>query len=233
VNLRASFVAVDVAVVVAVAIAVDAMESLHHVHWMRPPILALLIAVAVTPPRLHAQHACPDPHYRWTAKEETSLSAKAAKSATVTKMLTWDTLDVDKREVFWCKDREKPESTVYSVTGWVRRVRNETDGDWHVEMTQTKSTPDSLCVVVEIPPAADSPMFAAARTALEGLLDTPLTKAVNDFPKPVQVKMVGAAFYDGEHRRGSPNRSLGTAHGRCNQTLWELHPVYWVLKPGG
>ena len=192
------------------------------------PLAALLVAV-----RLPAQHACPDPHYRWSEKEDVSLATKTPKVTTVTKMLAWDTLDVDKREKFWCANREKPESTVYAVTGWVRRVRNEEDGDWHIEITSTKTSPVTSCVVVEIPPASDNLIFAQARQRLEDLLNHTMGTGDYDPASPVRVKFVGPAFFDGEHRKAAPHRDQGTAHGRCNKTVWELHPVYWVLKPSG
>ncbi|MBI4501420.1 MAG: hypothetical protein HY700_09695 [Gemmatimonadetes bacterium] len=53
-----------------------------------------------------------------------------------------------------------------------------------------------------------------------------------DFDPPVQLRVVGAAFFDGEHRGAGSNNPLG--HGRCNSSaraLWELHLVYLVKRP--
>lgn len=56
-----------------------------------------------------------------------------------------------------------------------------------------------------------------------------------DLSKPVHVKIVGPAFFDGEHRgaRGTTNPPHG--HGRCNSSsraLWEIHAVYGIFKEG-
>jgi hypothetical protein len=58
----------------------------------------------------------------------------------------------------------------------------------------------------------------------DGVLDTPL-----------EVRIAGAAFYDGQHRRTtSRHDQTDGGHGRCNtslRALWEVHPVYDVRTP--
>jgi len=56
-----------------------------------------------------------------------------------------------------------------------------------------------------------------------------------DLDAPLEVRIVGAAFYDGQHRRTTRKRDLTDGgHGRCNSSpraLWEVYPVYAVLRP--
>src|SRR6266581_4379191 len=51
----------------------------------------------------------------------------------------------------------------------------------------------------------------------------------------VRAGISGAAFFDGQHRRGGRrSEQIDGAHGRCNSSvraLWEIHPVYRVTSP--
>jgi hypothetical protein len=198
--------------------------------------VTLLIGLGSVP--LAAQR-CHPPYWRWTQKTETDLEPKRAETITVKKVkTTWDTLAWDKTAQYKCATRAGNELKDYTITAYVRRVRSEAatnsnpdgDGDWHIELTDTKGEPIAGCMVVEIAPAKSSPFFKQARLDLMsalGLSDLP--KSGEYDPKdPVQVTFTGPAFFDGEHRKKAPNRTKGTQHGRCNETLWELHPVYHV-----
>jgi len=184
---------------------------------------------------------CHPPYWRWTQKTERDLAGQSAATITVKKLMTtWDTLAWDKTPQYKCATRKGNELKDYKLTAYVRRVRNEAattsnpdgDGDWHIELTDTKSEPIAGCMIAEIPPAVISPLFKQARAdLLRALGRSDLPNGGEYDPKdPVQVTFTGAAFFDGEHRKKAPNRTRGTQHGRCNNTLWELHPVYHVAK---
>jgi hypothetical protein len=111
-------------------------------------------------------------------------------------------------------------------------ITGESDGDWHIELTAGRDSPVDSCIVVEIPPADLSGNYAVARQDLQTLASW---GSNGDVSPSVRLRMIGAAFFDGEHR-GGPGRRDRTdgAHGRCNasaRALWELHPVYWVKQP--
>lgn len=177
---------------------------------------------------------CPDPHYRWTVKIDESLASVTAVSATIRSMLrTWGLLAFTGQAQFKCAPREGRELKVYSVLGWVRRVKTgEADGDWHVELTSRADSPTDSCIVAEIPPAELGGNYAQARTDLDDLVNW---NSNGDVANPVRLRFIGAAFFDGEHRGGAAHRDqTDGAHGRCNSSaraLWEIHPIYWVRQP--
>jgi hypothetical protein len=180
-----------------------------------------------------ARGQCTDPHYRWTEKVDESLASIAAVKSYVSTILKWPLVEFTSQAKYKCAERIGRELKVYSVTGWVRRVKTgETDGDWHIELTSRQNTPVDSCMVVEIPPPSLSGNYAQARQDL----DRKVSWASNgDVSPPVKLRFIGAAFFDGEHRGGAANRDkTDGAHGRCNSSakaLWELHPIYWVLDP--
>jgi hypothetical protein len=193
--------------------------------------IALLLLLGI---RTVAAQTCTDPHYRWTVKIDESLASLTPTRATIHAMLTtWTRLDFTGQAQYQCAPRAGRELHVYSLLGWVRRVRTgQDDGDWHIELTSRSDAPVDSCVVVEIPPAELGGNYAQARIDLQSWVSW---NSQGDVSAPVRLRFIGAAFFDGEHR-GGPTRRDRTdgAHGRCNSSanaLWELHPVYWVRQP--
>jgi hypothetical protein len=169
-------------------------------------------------------------HYRWKEKATSSGLDDPEHSISVTGMLAWPALPFHGSSIVsWCQGREGRENTVYRLTGWVRRVRAEADGDVHIEVTSTAHSPVARCVVVEIPPESYSPRFKQARDDLKVVLG--ITSLSNhDLAQPVRAMFTGLAFWDGWH----VTTGLPTNHGRCNSTkgaAWELHPVFKVASP--
>ncbi len=198
---------------------------------MRIPVCVLASLVGLGMRSALAQ-TCTDPHYRWTVKTAESLASETPIAATIRAMLTTWTLPAFTGQAqYKCAARAGRELHVYSLRGWVRRVKTgETDGDWHVELTSRSDSPTDSCIVVEIPPGDGN--FAQARTDLQNLTSW---NSQGDVSPPVRLRFIGAAFFDGEHRGGATHRDrTDGAHGRCNSSahaLWELHPVYWVRQP--
>ncbi len=169
-------------------------------------------------------------HYRWKQKTATSGFRAQPTTATVSAVLNWAAAPFSGKGISsWCKDRVGREVNSFSVAGFVRRTKTETDGDVHIEITKTASDAVESCMVVEIPPADLSPRFNTARNDLARLLSV-TTIGNKDFDAPVKVRFSGLAFWDGWHA----GTGLPTGHGRCNSTMgaaWELHPVFKVSTP--
>jgi hypothetical protein len=197
---------------------------------MRP--LLSLIAVLAVGVRPAVAQTCTDPHYRWTVKTAESLASVTPTRTSIYSMLNrWTLPEFTGEDKYQCAPRAGRELNVYSVLGWVRRVKTgQVDGDWHIELTSRSDSPTDSCIVVEIPPIDLSANYAQARTDLRSLVNW---DSNGDIVPPVRLRFIGAAFFDGEHR-GADRSRTDTRHGRCNasaRALWELHPVYWVRQP--
>lgn len=203
---------------------------------MRRFATACLIAISVLPGRATAQ-TCNEPHYRWSEKTTLSLVALTPIRATISQMLTRWPLPAIYGATDKCTDRTGRELQNYYVIGWVRRRKAEADGDWHIELTATKtmSVPNN-CIVVEIPPVSAGAQYQAARNQFDALITAAgaTYSSAGDLAPPVRVKIVGAAFFDGEHRGAQGTPKPPHQHGRCNRdsrSLWEIHPVYGAYAP--
>src|SRR2546425_5634798 len=194
-------------------------------------LLACLMSFGV---RAALAQTCTDAHYRWTVKTAEALASKTPAHTTISTMLSkWVLPAFTGQAQYRCAVRAGHELNVYSLLGWVRRVKTgETDGDWHIELTSRNDSPTDSCIVAEIPPVELGGNYGQARTDLQNLVSW---NALGDVVPPVRLRFIGAAFFDGEHR-GGPTRLDQTdgSHGGCNSSahaLWELHPVYWVKQP--
>src|SRR2546427_1284626 len=164
-----------------------------------------------------------EPHYRWSEKIDAALAARPATPADIAGILTsWAPRSVARTDM--CAPRAGREDSVFVLTGWVRRIQlHESDGDWHIELTEGPSSPVTACIIVEIPAEGYGAVYHAARAALAALVDTTRLGMRGDLTTPVQVRFTGAAFFDGYHQLpwpgGSPRPIL---HGRCNGSLRAL-----------
>ena len=193
---------------------------------------ALVLAVMSVCSRKISAQSCDATHYRWPAKTSTALLGSRPRPASVRDILTWPAPPIGRGARFRCAPRSAPEAQVVSVVGWVRRVdKRKDDGDWHIELTQERDDPVEACIVAEIPPAELHAAFRDARAALDSALRTVRVKRHGDLPDPVQLRFIGAAFFDGEHLS---SKAKIRPHGRCNASvsaLWEIHPVYRIERP--
>ena len=198
---------------------------------------ALVATLAlIAPPAAPAQTVCNEPHYRWSEKIDTTFANNTAQDVDVTDVLGWAPRSITAKDK--CAKRAGRERNLYTVTGWVRRVRiHEPDRDWHIELTENEDdTPvKASCIIVEIPAPTYGDVYTQARAQLAGFVDTLSLKSNGDLDQAVQVRFTGAALFDGFHQSrpggGPPHASM---HGRCNSSvsaLWELHPVYRVEAP--
>ena len=119
----------------------------------------------------------------------------------------------------------------------MRRRKGEADGDWHLEVTSTRTgAVVNNCVVIEVPPASDGSQYQVVRDQFNALVAAAgATIASNgDLSTAVRMKFVGPAFFDGEHRGARGTSNPPHNHGRCNRdsrSLWEIHPVYGCSVP--
>jgi len=196
--------------------------------WSRTAIAAAggLLAWRAWPP----SQACNPPHYRWAVKTDTALAGRPAVAATIPEILTrWTTPPLGPRDR--CTRRAGRELEVYVVPGWIRRIeRSKDDGDWHIELTASPTSPPESCIVAEIPLGTLGAVYARTRTRLDSLLAGRRLDKDGDLRTPLGVWITGAAFFDAQHRRTTRKRDVTDGgHGRCNtslRALWELHPVY-------
>ena len=184
-------------------------------------------------PRVTSAQGCAEPHYRWSEKVDTALESRPATPALISQILIgWAPRSLTSRDA--CAPRAGREDSVVVVTGWVRRMRlHESDGDWHIELTEAATTPVTSCIIAEIPAEAYGVIYGRARGALAALVDTTQLSPSGDVDPPVRVQLTGAAFYDGYHRKQptGARSAYPLQHGRCNSSLsalWEVHPVYQV-----
>ena len=207
---------------------------------MSPHSAVLITTLALIPVvAARGQTTCNEPHYRWSEKTDTTLAKKASTAVDVTDILGWAPRTITAKDK--CAKRIGRERNLYSVTGWVRRIKlHEKDQDWHIELTENEDdTPvKASCIIVEIPDPALGDFYSQARTQLAGLVDTLSLKSNGDLDQAVQVRFTGAALFDGYHQTRPANGGAPHAsnHGRCNSStraLWELHPVYRVEAPEG
>ena len=199
---------------------------------MRLTLLALLLLLAPTAGRAQT---CAPPHYRWGQKTDTIVARDSVTSADVSDVLGWAPRSLTRKDK--CAARVGREKKVYEVTAWVRRIRlHETDGDWHIEITEEEDSPVAAnCMIAEIPDPQYGSVYTKARHDLAALVDTTALSHAGDLTAAVQVTFVGAAFFDGYHQKHLANgKAQAVQHGRCNASvsaLWELHPVYKVEAP--
>ena len=114
-------------------------------------IPALLAALAIVPIAPASGQTCTEPHYRWSEKIDTSFAHQTPTDVDVSGMLAWTPRTITAKDK--CAKRIGREKKVYAVTAYVRRIKlRESDGDWHIEITEEESTPvPASCVIVEIP----------------------------------------------------------------------------------
>ena len=198
-----------------------------------PALVAALAAVAIG--TAHGQ-TCTEPHYRWSEKVDTSFVTHTPAAVDVSSLLTWTPRTITAKDK--CASRIGKERSVFSVNAYVRRIKlHESDGDWHIEITEEEYTPvPASCIVVEIPAPANGNVYGQARDQLAALDDTTHLAANGDLDAPVLVTFTGAAFFDGYHQKQTSTGKHASQHGRCNSSLsalWELHPIYAVAAPVG
>ena len=128
-----------------------------------PALVAALAALAIGTAR---GQTCTEPHYRWSEKIDTSFAHQTPTDVDVSGMLARTPRTITAKDK--CAKRIGREKNVYAVPAYVRRIKlRESDGDWHIEITEEESTPvPASCVIVEIPAPANGSRYGQARDQL-------------------------------------------------------------------
>jgi hypothetical protein len=123
-----------------------------------------------------------------------------------------------------------PEGKLVSTTGWLHLVAGESDGDYHIQISDTQESGDH-CLVVEVPnegekftkDAALQPKFQAVRELIKTkmLAGKEPSAGGSVMQHPVYVTVTGVMFFDDAHVGDQPRGKKGMKAA----TLWELHPV--------
>ncbi len=123
-----------------------------------------------------------------------------------------------------------PEGMLVTTVGWLHLVAGETDGDYHIQISDSATTGDH-CLIVEVPnpdpkftSSADlQPKFAAVRDLIKSKMLAAKDPSVSGsvMQHPVYVTVSGILFYDDAHVGDQPRGKKGMKAA----TLWELHPV--------
>src|SRR2546422_9941489 len=172
-------------------------------------------------PQVTSAQRCAEPHYRWSEKVDTALATRRKTPVVISEILTgWAPPSITSKDA--CAPRAGREDSVFVVTGWVPRMRpQETDGDWHIELTEAATTPVTSCIIAEIPAETYGVIYRRARRELAALVDTTQLSPSGDVDPPVRVQLTGAAFYDGYHQKqptgGGASHPLPPR--RCNSSL--------------
>ena len=122
------------------------------------------------------------------------------------------------------------EGDIVTVTGWLHLVAGEDDGDYHIQISNSKES-QAQCLIVEVP--KDDEVFVKAALVRER------AKTVREFirekllkgnkpssrgslmRRPPFVAVTGQLFYDDAHVGDAPRGKKG-----CQaETLWEVHPI--------
>jgi hypothetical protein len=123
-----------------------------------------------------------------------------------------------------------PEGKLVTTTGWLHLVAGETDGDYHIQISDSATTGDH-CLIVEVPnpeakftTSADlQPKAAAVRDLIKAKMLAGKDPSVSGsvMQHPVFVTVSGILFFDDSHVGDQPRGKKGMKAA----TLWELHPV--------
>jgi len=121
------------------------------------------------------------------------------------------------------------EGDMVKVTGWLHLVAYETDGDFHIQISDNEASGDH-CLIVEVPYPTyvkSSPNLKKLCSAVRSLLKKNMLGGMDPTPagkilkKAFCVTVTGQLFYDDSHV-GDPPRGKRGMHAA---SLWELHPV--------
>lgn len=208
---------------------------------MRKIALSLMLAAAALAQQAAKQAAQPATRpgvERWPIKTSVPAGKQKAQVVALTDMLALPNVDgVNKNDKDYQSARipaqtgmKFSEGTLITTTGWLHLVAGETDGDYHIQVSNSATSGDQ-CLIVEVPnPDPEYVASADLRPGFETVRNYIKTKFLaNQDPSPrgsvmqhpIFVKVTGILFYDDSHV-GDPPRGK---KGMKAATLWELHPV--------
>ncbi len=121
------------------------------------------------------------------------------------------------------------EGAMVRVEGWLHLVAYETDGDFHIQVSDNRNSGDH-CLVVEVPYPSyvkSAPNLKKLCASARSYIKKNILNAKDPSPSgtvlkdAVYVTVTGQLFYDDSHVGDRPRGKKGM-HAA---TLWEIHPV--------
>ena len=126
------------------------------------------------------------------------------------------------------KDKRIPntmEGRLASVTGYLRLVGMEPDGDYHIQLSETPISSQVVIIEVPSPKFVHNKILSIQAKRIRETIDRILGKMPSFdgvvLSKPIKITFTGALFYDDAHV-GTPSRGK---KGMKAPSLWELHPA--------
>lgn len=127
------------------------------------------------------------------------------------------------------------EGDIVSTEGFLRLASVEMDGDYFLQLTTNRFTPDS-CFIVEIPngefvDAAIKESCEKSRKFIDKLSGNKApSKSGSSFAEPPYIRVSGQLFYDAIHAKSARNQnkdknSYRGKHRMHSYTEWEIHPA--------
>lgn len=210
------------------------------IRWLSR-FLTVIAACAVATAALATEHEVKPGKQRWPIKTSVLPEASLAHRIAVTYgdlVKLDDPPDVTKNDHRFQSARipafPNPhglkEGDIVTVTGWLHLVAGESDGDYHIQISDSRDS-QARCLIVEVP--KDDEAFVTSGAVRER------AKAVREFvratllrgsepssrgsvmQRPAFVAVTGQLFYDDAHVGDAPRGKKG-----CQaETLWEIHPI--------
>ena len=123
--------------------------------------------------------------------------------------------------------RAGKELEFYQLTGQVRRLVVEADGDIHLQLATRGAPANEGMARAEIP---DGEPWCAIRAEVPSAVGAnfPFSFGSNRLfkvPQDLEVTVVGLAFYDAHHDGGDPTLNDRAGAKNSRTTVWEIHPV--------
>jgi hypothetical protein len=123
--------------------------------------------------------------------------------------------------------RSGKELEFYQLTGQVRRLLVEADGDIHLQLAAHGSPANEGMASAEVP---DGEPWCSIRAELLDAVGATFpfsfgSSRLFKVPQDFEVAVVGLAFYDAHHDGGDPSINDRKGAKDSRTTVWEIHPV--------
>ena len=105
---------------------------------------------------------------------------------------------------------------------WIHLVGSESDNDYHIQISESKSN-TAKCLVIEIPPKSSDKKLSAQFKELRKKLEKYHTDKL--LTQPLHVTVTGQFFFDDDHVEKENAGGRRGKKGMKATNLWEVHPV--------
>ena len=105
---------------------------------------------------------------------------------------------------------------------WIHLVGSESDNDYHIQISGSKSN-TTACLIIEIPPKSSDKKLSAQFKVLRKKLEKYHTDKL--LPQPLHATVTGQFFFDDDHVEKENAGGRRGKDGMKATNLWEVHPV--------